>query len=79
MEKVNNLELSRNGCVATVGPANSGSEYTENSRNAEEIGAEESSARSGRIWNAIPRSRYVPSLPSDPLMGLAPTHLALTG
>jgi hypothetical protein len=37
-----------------AGPAKSGREKMENSRNAEEIGAEESLARSGRIWNAIP-------------------------
>jgi hypothetical protein len=40
---VNNLELRK-----------SGREKMENSRNAEEIGAEESWARSGRICNAIP-------------------------
>jgi hypothetical protein len=57
----------------------------ENSRNAEEVGAEESSARSGRIWNAIPRSPYGPSLfqilgwASDEIASFAPAHLALTG
>jgi hypothetical protein len=42
-QEVKNMELRK-----------SGREKMENSRNAEEIGAEESWARSGRICNAIP-------------------------
>jgi len=40
-----NQELSRNGCVATAGPAKSGSADRENSQTEEEIGAEVAWAR----------------------------------